>query len=342
MPGARPVVFIQLPMAQVEMIRRLSPIDLGSYSFKFPDDGRSPVSESGDVLRSVTARAAVDIVTEHSFGRGAGADGTSASPNAIAKPREEFPQAGQLYVFERGCLYLSERPVSDARRRRAATIVLSMADRKNPSSSREYLTYGAVAKTVKPLTRHQSAGVAGTQCAILLFPTHPGFRRFCANPVENDGQDLDAAAYTRFGEALRLARCGELGIGDAQRLFDDIVAAVEQELPCATELDPRAARALELLANDPSCSLESLAQTMHLSYHRMSHLFAASLGVSFRSCQSALRIHRGLSLFARGLRPQRVAEEAGFYDVRHLNRVCYEELGIPPSFFSRGRVRIHG
>lgn len=290
------------------------------------------------------AASVLDVVDlgQEAVGRNESAKALPLHGDPKTAPRNSPNPPDRIYVFHGGCLHLSGGPLNNARRRRAATINLPVAGGEAWRSGDGSSSPGTRVIAVRPLARPQTVSSTGAQCSLLVFPTHPSYRRFAAIPAGRDALELNAQKFARFGDSLVYAQLGALGLDRAHRLFDDIIAVAEPELPHSEEPDPRTAAMVDSLARDPTASLEALAQAMHLSYHHVSHLLATNLGVSFRSCQSVLKARKALALFAHGFPPRLVAEQAGFYDLRHLNRVCYEEFGVAPSFFMSDRVRVHG
>ncbi|WP_433684522.1 helix-turn-helix transcriptional regulator [Nocardia sp. CA-119907] len=68
---------------------------------------------------------------------------------------------------------------------------------------------------------------------------------------------------------------------------------------------------------------------------RLLHLFAAEVGLPFRSYVRWLRMQRAAELIATGRPVTDAAHGAGFADSSHLNRVCRRVFGCAPSEFAR-------
>ena len=88
----------------------------------------------------------------------------------------------------------------------------------------------------------------------------------------------------------------------------------------------------ELLAVDPSLTLQQLAERLHYSPHHVSRVFAARTGEPVARHRARLRVRWVAERLAEGERDlARLAADAGLADASHLTRVVRRELGLVPS-----------
>lgn len=102
------------------------------------------------------------------------------------------------------------------------------------------------------------------------------------------------------------------------------------QLPPGSPLEPRLLRLLPLL-DDPDCSLQQLAQQVHLSPSRFSHWFKTCSGLPLRSYRKWHRLIRALQAISGGHNLTTAAHLAGFADAAHFSRSFRSLLGIDPS-----------
>jgi len=105
---------------------------------------------------------------------------------------------------------------------------------------------------------------------------------------------------------------------------------VEESLPPCT-LDPRIGRTLDWLAPRliEGVGLSEAAATACLSESRFSHLFAAEVGLPFRTYLLWRRLMLAVERIACGASLTVAAHEAGFADSAHFSRTFHRMFGVP-------------
>ena len=179
--------------------------------------------------------------------------------------------------------------------------------------------------------RQRGLHAQGVHLAIVqINPFHPSYRLFrrLQAPLV-----LDREKFARFDVQLEDAYQGQLGLSGAQELCHGIIEQVVRELPNLPSLDARVCEVMRLLFDDPRLPLEELAAHGGISYDRMSHLFIDQLGISIRSFQVWVKLHRALTGVKYGQSLVQLAQIAGFSDAAHLSRVYKQVYGAPPSYF---------
>ena len=258
---------------------------------------------------------------------------------SAVKPTEivlSGPSRSHAYMFEVGALFAGVPMASTFKRRRSVTIFIALDERpfelRIGTQRRNFL-----AAALKPLVACSFRSAPGTVACIAVGPDHHLFSNF--RGIGREGVlALTRESFEHLVDDLRLSRRGELCAVAARELFEEIVSIVSRGLPEPKALDRRIREAIGHLQGGRACSLHNLASVVHLSYYRMSHLFAENVGLPLRSYQLWQRTQKALALVAHGRSQTVAAQSAGFTDTSHLHRVCCEEYGVPPSFFSSNQV----
>lgn len=169
---------------------------------------------------------------------------------------------------------------------------------------------------------------------IRLNPLHPLFRAF--RPLARTGLlPLDRCLFDHLDDRLDAAYQGLLDIGAVQALQDDVARIAAAFLPEPKPMDTRVERVIELLGEEGSRSLEELSEMVGLSYHRMSHLFADTVGIPIRSYCLWLKLHKVGQLCNTDMPLTPVIHDAGFTDSSHFGRTFQELFGASLSYFLR-------
>lgn len=252
------------------------------------------------------------------------------------------PSSGQInriYAFDKACLGISAYAVRDLRRRRAPTVTLSV-DRvpfKVFARSGMQRYEAAVFGSLFPRRLDFSDSIVAS---CILSPDHPSYFAFRA--LARIGVlALPREAFASVDEALRSAYALTLTKEAAYQILEDIIAITLDHLPPTTPVDPRIEKVIEILKRNVDHPLDALAASVHLSYYRLSHLFAESVGIPLRSYQLARKADQALRLLEGGYSQSEAAKMAGLSSLSHLYRVCSEAFGMTPSFiYSHGVARI--
>jgi len=121
--------------------------------------------------------------------------------------------------------------------------------------------------------------------------------------------------------------------------FDRFV--LDAELPRAT-IDPRIARALELIENAGAATLgaEVLAAEVQLSFSRFVHLFKAEVAVPLRTFRSWKRARSWLNYVTQHTSLTHIALETGYPDSAHFSRSVRQVFGMQPRDIVVGSRRL--
>lgn len=148
----------------------------------------------------------------------------------------------------------------------------------------------------------------------------------------------------------RVIRCHEALIRNGQQVdapmfeFDELVFG--ERIP-ARKVDPRIARVLDRIRNDPSSQAlaQDCAEQVHLSFSRFLHLFKSEVGASFRSFRTWKRA-RSLLHYVVDQRTTLtdVALGAGYPDSTHFSHSIRQVYGLKPKdiFAGSRKLRVIG
>ncbi len=117
--------------------------------------------------------------------------------------------------------------------------------------------------------------------------------------------------------------------------YDKVIQILTPQNINANSLDPRIEKVMLGLENTPleEISLETLAESIHLSPSRLRHLFKEELGCTFSHYARWINVWKAVELWSMGKTFTEVAEVSGFYDVAHLSRAFVDIFGLSPSDF---------
>ncbi|HTE42192.1 MAG TPA: helix-turn-helix domain-containing protein [Steroidobacteraceae bacterium] len=174
---------------------------------------------------------------------------------------------------------------------------------------------------------------------IAVNPFHPLFRAFTKIP----GTGVLKLEYADYSEFIDLARKAldnaRFTHAEALALHRGVMRVVHDTLPKVPALDQRAQTLMKLLCDEPRSLLASLADGLNLSYHRTSHLFAHTVGISMRTYQLWQKLYLAGEPLMRGASLTEAAHSAGFVDSAHYSKAFQTAYGRSPTdMFRRRRV----
>jgi AraC-like DNA-binding protein len=178
---------------------------------------------------------------------------------------------------------------------------------------------------------------AGTHfVAIIVNPLHPNFRAFTRLKAPFV-TPLDRKMFSPFDALLRKAVDGTLTHEQSVELFDGVQTIVRPRLPVAPKADPRAHELVRRLWENPRCSVDELASSLGLSYHRTSHFFADAVGVPIRTYLLWQKLYKAGGFLLGGASLTEAAHAAGFVDSAHYSSAFQKAFGRSPSDLFRSR-----
>lgn len=197
---------------------------------------------------------------------------------------------------------------------------------------------------VQPYTSHSVACDSRHIAVIHVEPESVDSARLPALLRQASGlvtcSDLYARVMHCHEALLRNGRQAEASMFN----FDELVFG--ERLP-GRSVDPRIARVLQRICNDPSspASAQDCADQVHLSFSRFLHLFKSEVGSSFRSFRTWKRA-RSLLHYVVDQRTTLtdVALGAGYPDSTHFSHTIRQVYGLKPKdiFAGSRKLRVIG
>ena len=243
------------------------------------------------------------------------------------------------HLGSQGFIFASSRMVTGPTMRHSAVVLISLDGRAidvGPANALNRMQ----AVLVPPRTQRVTRATDVAMLSINIHPVCPGFP--CLARVE-DIVPLDISAFSELQERMGLAHRGSLSIGEARKLFTQVVAILLGQLSRAHKPDQRAVILQQLLVQEPDITMGALAERMHMSYAGMSRLFAQIMGLPFRSYRLWQKSFNAFHRFPTDMNMTELAHAAGFTDAAHLSRDWRYWYGVPPGYMrNKQRVRILG
>lgn len=214
--------------------------------------------------------------------------------------------------------------------RHPAVLLLSADYAPFQVSVRRGKTVKAQAMVVPPLVARSLAAEGVPLLSFNIMPSHEAFHIFSA--MQHPGLVvLDRHAFNQLDDALGSVFSGTAPFAQAETVFEQAVAEAVRQLPPAAPPDPKALALIRLLDENPSLSLDELAQQFGRSNAAMSRLFSSAVGMSLRDYQSWLRERRMYDLLYTKRSLTDVAHASGFADSPQFSRTFQRWYGKSPS-----------
>ena len=165
-----------------------------------------------------------------------------------------------------------------------------------------------------------------------------------------DGKNLVEPSIEPFEEIIQefdQIYSGIVGSKEIIDIYERVVSLLSTSLsesissvnPSITNLDKRVEKVMQELENTPleQTSLETLAESVHLSPSRLRHLFKHELGCTISHYARWINVWKAVELWSMGKTFTDVAEVSGFYDIAHLSRAFIDIFGLSPSDFLKSK-----
>ncbi len=233
-----------------------------------------------------------------------------------------------LYLFEHGFIFTSPSIVSEPTARYPAVLLLSEACTPiGLTVGHQYWRSSCLLVAPRVMRSLDARGVS--LISVHVEPTHPTYKQFCK--IGGGVQVLDRDLFRVHDSPLGDCHRGRLTRSAAQKLFDALLLTLSTKLTVVRPLDPRINEVFRSLQQDPGQSLETLAKTLCLSRHRLSHLFSEEVGLPIMNYRLWQKIKSASRLFNSGKSLTEIAHAVGFSDSAHLSRTFRHFYGFPPS-----------
>ncbi|MEG1856125.1 MAG: helix-turn-helix transcriptional regulator [Acinetobacter sp.] len=228
-------------------------------------------------------------------------------------------------------------------RRPAAVLIWSTTDQKIAfSDPKGNLLFEGKAALVAPEVIRR---LRTTDSTFFSLNFEPGNRHFLPLSRLVARQDFMPLKFDRFSELSdelqsRFELADYKGI---EELSDELALTLLPHTNAKHLRDERIDLLLPLLESNQPPELNSLAQMLHLSKDRLSHLFADDIGMPLRSYVLWRRYRRALLALQSGEKIATVAHRVGFYDHAQMSRTFLTLFGYSPSILKCPKfIRISG
>lgn len=140
-------------------------------------------------------------------------------------------------------------------------------------------------------------------------------------------------AFAPVAAAIDAARHGALDIDAAEGALQQWLACALPSASTPAGYDERIGKALAWIAAHPAeaCTGAQLAERVHLSESRFTHLFCQQTGLPLTRYLLWTRLLDAVAAVARGENMTQAAHRAGFADLAHMSRSFRATFGVVPS-----------
>lgn len=239
-----------------------------------------------------------------------------------------------LYVLDRGMIFTSNGIRTDSAPPCYATIMLSTCGAPfQITVAKKTGIYQAA--MIAPGVRRELYVRSARFIQIFISPAHRLFSAFC-RPNVAPILRLDKNYFSALIPALSHIYDGDLDFEAAGNLHDAVIETASHSLDdavVAKAFDAKVGKVLLALERVDTPNLQQLSSSIGLSYHRMSHRFAESVGIPMRSYCLWRKLHKVPALIKPGVSLTQIAHLAGFTDSAHMSNTFQQMYGAPPSYF---------
>jgi AraC-like DNA-binding protein len=249
-----------------------------------------------------------------------------------------------LHLWDDRFLYVTPAIQSGLTARSSATLLASASGHPFMLEAADGTRVRCTAALVAPHVPRR-LDVDGSGLLSLNLDPASGAYRMLARRMGGHGiVPLDARCFGRLRDDFEPAQCGALAGERLSALSAKLVESIAESPELAAPIDPRIERVLRAIrAHAGQIALPELAALACLSPDRLTHLFAAQVGVSVKRYALWTKVRRTVQQFTGRRALTEVALVSGFTDAAHMSRTFQRYFGLPPSFLaSRVRVTAHG
>ena len=244
-----------------------------------------------------------------------------------------------LHLWDDRFLYITPAIQSGLTARSSATLLASVSGHPFMLEAADGTRVHCTAALVAP---HVPRRLDVDGCGLLslnLDPASSAYRMLARRMGGHGIQPIDACRFGRLRDDFAPAQSGALAKERLQALSAKMVEAITEFPEFQAPIDPRIERVLQAIrAHAGQIALRELAAVAHLSPGRLTHLFAAQVGVSVKRYALWTKVRRTVQQFTAQRALTDVALVSGFTDAAHMSRTFQRYFGLQPSFLAN---RVH-
>jgi AraC-like DNA-binding protein len=242
-------------------------------------------------------------------------------------------QQNFLHLWDDRFLYITPAIQSGLTSRSSATLLASVSGLPFTLEAVDGTRVRCAAALVAP---HVPRRLHADGCGLLslnLDPASSAYRMLARSMGGHGIQPFDARCFGRLRDDFEPAQRGMLDDARLQRLSAKLVEAITASPELAVQTDRRIERVLQAIrAHAGQIPLKQLSALACLSPDRLTHLFAAQVGVSIKRYALWAKVRRTVQQFTCERPLTDVALVSGFTDAAHMSRTFQRYFGLPPSF----------
>ena len=235
-------------------------------------------------------------------------------------------------------MYIGQLPDIDEHRLASAALIVSIGGEFKVRNQALGLDESCYSVLIPPGFSHETL-YSGTPVAVISL-----------EPESNDYAIAQQLMQRQISECFFNLKNEQKAVADMSGIYQTQPGAVqsshvvnsilyvdEPDLLEPKPIDKRIRKAMEIMREDPaqSHSLESLAESVHLSATRFTHLFKDETGVPIRRYRQWLRFRQAIQQITNGETMTVAAMQAGFTDSAHFSRAFRSMFGLKPSVLFR-------
>ncbi len=263
--------------------------------------------------------------------RAAQASSATLYSNRRTLARVHVPHRDHIYFFQLGSYVYTTARLSFPLTARPHAVLLFSIDGAPMQLEAGGQCFVGSAFAVAPQTLRRLRMASPGLISMNLSP--PCLSYTCFRGIATPGVHvLNRAAFSAFEDDFAALYHGLGKSEGTEEMFRELLSTVQAQLPAAPPVDDRVPRMLEFIDSRASVSLADVAEAFDLSYHRASHLFSASVGLSFKAYQAWRKQLRVCSLLYSGSSLTTVANDADLTDSAYLSRYYQQWFGQSPSY----------
>ncbi len=243
------------------------------------------------------------------------------------------PPIFRLYLWSHRVLYLGSSPDNELHRHHAAQLCVSLDAtlRVRESTSASWTSHSGL--FIPPDHPHQIAAGDAQILALYLEPESDEYQSLLGPVHKASGSEFQSLSLTDTSlDQLRELRKTGANSSSVWSTCSTALGLGTAPAPRA-ERDTRVEKVLEMIRKSPSqpFSADQLAQTVHLSPSRLSHLFRNDVGVPIRRFIVWSRLREVVTSALDGASLTDAAHAAGFSDTSHMSNTFRQMFGFAPS-----------
>lgn len=240
-----------------------------------------------------------------------------------------------LHLWDDSFLYVTPAIHSGLTARSSATLLASVSGHPFTLEGIDGTRVRCTAALIAP---HVSRRLDVEGCGLLslnLDPAGNAYRMLATRMGGQGIQPLDARRFGRLRDDFEPVQYGALPDERVQALSNGMIASITDSPLLSARLDPRVTRVIEAIRSHAGqIPLRELSALACLSPDRLTHLFAAQVGVSIKRYALWTKVRLTVQQFTRPRKLTDVALNSGFTDAAHMSRTFQRYFGLAPSFLA--------